>query len=190
MFEKQKVSFKSKDVFETKFQTNIDTCFCVVSKLLFNNIINVDGSIDVEKSVLVKKYELWSYIYFLYYFNNKTIDEFISMTTPRTGKASAVLFYDTVMKTVDEKTTQSTVVTPFSINSLIYFINIIIHKYESKLYNPIISYINKLLEKEIIPSLGSIAIKTGNSSGNVKIVTNQQNVANANVKVRLSMKEK
>jgi hypothetical protein len=113
------------------------------------------------------------------------------MKTPKNNKASAVLFYDSVMKTVDEKNKEGEKsVTPFDINTLIYFINIIVHRYEGHLVNPVIDYLKKILEKEIIPSLGSIAIKTGTNSGNVKIVTNPQNVANANVKVRLSMTEK
>lgn len=191
MFQKQKVSFNSKEVFDSKFKANIDTCFCVVSKLLFNNIINIDGSIDIDKAILLKKFQLWSYIYYLYFFNNKVIPEFIAMKTAKNDKASAILFYDTVMKTVNEKNIQNAKakVIPFDINTLIYFINIIIHKYEHNMTNPVIDYLNKILEKQIIPSLGSISIRTGTNSGNVKIITNPQNVSNSNVKVKLTMAE-
>lgn len=179
MFEKQKISFKSKDIFDTKFTPNIDICFCIVSKLLFNNILNIDGSIDMEKAITLKKHELWSYIYYLYSFNNNTINEFIAMKTTRNNKANAELFYNSVLETIG---TSSTI----DINNLIYFINVIIHKYQDNLINPVIDYLKKILTREIIPSLGSISIKTGNSSQNVKILTNSA-VNNANVKVKYTV---
>jgi hypothetical protein len=183
MFEKQKISFKSKDVFDSKFTPNVDICFCTVSKLLFNNIINIDGSIDMEKAITLKKHELWSYIYYLYSFNNKTINEFIAMRTPRNNKANAELFYNSVLEIIG-KSTNST--SSIDINDLIYFINVIIHKYEDNLVNPVIGYLKKILSREIIPVLGNLSVKTGNSS-NVTILTNPDNVKSSNVQVKYTV---
>jgi hypothetical protein len=80
---------------------------------------------------------------------------------------------------------------PFDENTLVYFINIIVHKYNNTLVNPVIDYLNQILSKEIIPTLGSISIKTGNSNGkNVTIITDPTKMSNANVKVKFTMTEK
>lgn len=192
MFKKQRVSFKKKEVFGHKFSPNIDTCFCSVSKMLFADNINVDGSIEIEKSTVLKKEHLWSYIYYLYHFNheNDKTPEFAMMTNTTNGKANATKFYDTVLLVVnnDEKYKSMKPVPPFDENTLIYFINIIIHKYASVLINPVIDYLNKILSKEIIPTLGSLSIKTGETNGkNVTIVTQPDQIANANVKVNFRL---
>jgi hypothetical protein len=148
--------------------------------MLFNANINVDGSIDVEKVGILKKYELWSYIYYLYYFNNKTLNEFKAMRTEKNGKANAELFYNSVLATTSDSSVDN--------NTLIYFINLIVHNNVDNLINPVIDYLKKILSKEIIPSLGSISVKTGTNSKNVNIITNANAVKNANVKVLVSRK--
>lgn len=192
MFKKQRVSFKRKDIFGQKFSPNIESCFCAVSKLLFADLLNIDGSIDIEKATLLKKEQLWSYIYYLYHFNheNDKTPEFIEMTNKENGKSNATKFYDMVITIVesDEKYKTIKPAPAFDENTLIYFINIIVHKYEGALINPVIDYLNKILSKEIIPSLGSLSIKTGESSGkNVTIVTEPKDVTNANVKVNFRL---
>lgn len=192
MFEKQRVAFNNKDIFGNKFSSNIESCFCSVSKMLFANIINVDGSIDVEKGPSLKKEQLWSYIYYLFYYNNKNekTQEFVSMKTQKTGKANAVNFYDVVM-TVTKSTKTDGKPIVLDQNTLIYFINITIHKYNNTLVNPVIDYLNQILAKEIIPSLGSLSIKTNSTPGkNVTIVTDPAKIANANVKVNFTVSEK
>jgi len=188
MYKKLKLSFKNKDVFDSKFKPNLDTCFCIVSKLLLSGVINPDGSIQMEKAVSLKKHELWSYIYYLFYYNNKTIPEFIKMKIVRTEKASAVLFYESVQDATNSKVNSRDTMPALDINVLVYFINKMIHQYEDNLINPVIDTLKQIIKKEIIPNFGSFSIKTGNSGENVKILTNPEDIKNANVKVRFGMK--
>lgn len=192
MFEKQKVAFNNKDIFGNKFSSNIESCFCSVSKMLFANIINIDGSIDVEKGPSLKKEQLWSYIYYLFYYNNKNekTPEFVNMKTEKNGKANAVKFYDVVMIETKSAKGQGRPIV-LDQNTLIFFINIIVHKYQRILVNPVIDYLNQILAKEIIPSLGSLSIKTNSTPGkNVTIVTDPTKLSNANVKVNFTVSEK
>lgn len=198
MYEKQKVAFTNKEIFGTKFSSNIDTSFCTVSKMLFANIINIDGSIDMSKVSSLKKEQLWSYIYYMFYFNNKNekTPEFVSMKTEKNNKANAVKFYEVVLATVQKDYPAKNIGVgkpyPFDENTLVYFINIIVHKYNNSLVNPVIDYLNQILSKEIIPTLGSLSIKTGNNSGtgnNVTIITDPAKMSNANVKVNFKVTE-
>lgn len=188
MYKKLKLSFKNKDVFDNKFKPHLDTCFCIVSRLLLSGIINPDGSIQMEKVVSLKKHELWSYIYYLFYYNNKTIPEFIKMKIVRTEKASAILFYESVQDASDLNSRANSSMPPLDINVLVYFINKMIHQYENNLINPVIDTLQQIIKKEIIPNFSNFSIKTGNSGDNVKIFTNPDDIKNANVKVRFSMK--
>jgi hypothetical protein len=104
------------------------------------------------------------------------------MKTERNGKANAELFYESVKNATGETGSQ------LDNNTLIYFINLMIHNNEDNLINPVIDYLKKILSKEIIPSLGSIGIKTGTNSKNVNIITNTNAVKNANVKVSFTRK--
>ena len=160
--------------------------------MLFADIINIDGSIDINKASSVKKDNLWSYIYYLYHFNqkNEKTEIFLKMRSEKNGKANATRFYDAVTATVASDMNSKNIkpVPAFDENTLIYFINIVVHKYDKVLINPVIEYLNKILSKEIIPTLGSLAIKTGPTSGkNVTIITDPSKLANANVKVNFSL---
>jgi hypothetical protein len=175
MFKKQRVSFKSRDIFENKFSTNIDNCFCVVSKMLFARIVNIDGSIDLDKIAALGKHELWSYIFYLYHFNKDSVQEFTEMRNPKDGKANAVLFYDSVMKVHGGGS--------FSKDALVYFINKMVHTRE--LRNPIVEYVQDILNREVIPALGSLTVKA--NSGLLKVVTDPKEAEESNVKVRFRM---
>ncbi len=179
------LNFKNMGVFDKKFKNDIESCTCLVSKMLFAKKINVDGSIDVDNMNTLRKHELWSYIYYLYYFNNTSIDEFASMKGNR-GVASAENFYKTVKAYVDNKyvfnkSPQEKSVTSFDVQTLAYFINSIVHQYGNDLANPIINYVKDLL-KTRSPIFNSFAVKT-NSNSKIEIL--QGNAAkNANVKIK------
>jgi len=195
------VSFSNAALFDKKFKSDIETCSCTVGKMFFSKKINIDGSIDVDNMVNLRKFELWSYIYYLYYFNNTSIQEFSSMKNPRDGKASAENFYRTVRDVVDnqfvekinKESEKNEVVVPLDPRTLSYFINLIIHRYEDDLTNPIINYVQELVERvKGAPGakFNSLVIKTGENK-DIKISpgfgknANANAAKNANVKVNV-----
>ncbi len=157
---------------------------------MIKDVLNIDGSIDITKTGELKKYELWSYIYYLYYFNNTTLEEFALMKdNDNKGKASAIKFYEVVRNTVNNQFVPQDKIIPLDVNTLSYFINILVHKYEENLTNPIVHYLQKLLNrKSDMIKLGKLSISTGNTGKNVEIVTNSNNVKNSNVRIRMNVK--
>jgi hypothetical protein len=177
-FKKKQVSFSTQEVFDVGFKPDVETCFCNVSRMLFKNVINIDGSIDMEQLVNVRKKELWAYIYYLYQYNNSTIPEFIRMKNPVSGKADGQLFHDTVYDDKDFKnsntnTSTNTKTIGTDIVRLVYFINKMIHTYKTDLVNPVIDYLKQLMKKEMLTKLSEIKVQmvpTLNSGkNNVKV---------------------
>lgn len=184
MFEKQKLQFSNKSVFGYAFKNNIDDCFCKTSKMLFAGKINPDGTIDESRADTFKKSELWSYIYYMYYYNSDDVDEFKAMRKKRTGQANAVLFYDVVKTVVDRQTVDinsaaGDLVKPLNTMYLIKFINNVIADNDDKMLNPVIDYLKMLLSKKALLNLKGIKLVTGNQSGKFQIVDEK----NANIKV-------
>lgn len=155
---KKQVSFANREVFDVGFKPDIENCFCLVSKMLFKNVINIDGSVDMEQLVNVRKKELWAYIYYLYQYNNATILEFINMKNPSSGKADGQLFYNVVYDDSDLYVNTSKKVNT-DIVRLVYFINKVVHTYKSDLINPVIDYLNKLMKKEMLTKLSEIKVQ-------------------------------
>jgi len=203
MFTKQRIAFSRKEIFGSKFKATIDACFCVVSKMLFNDKINIDGTIDITEASNLKKEELWSYIYYLYFYNHSNVTIFQSMTNKDNGKASAEQFYAAVVSLTENENenaytdvnvnVNSHPAKPFDISTLIIFINEVIEEFGKELVNPIFDYLSVLMKKNVMTRLSGITIKThenasGNSSQNankIRIVTDNAGVANANVKFKL-----
>lgn len=157
---KKQVSFSNQAVFDVGFKTDLEACFCVVSKLLFRNVINIDGSIDMEQLINVRKRELWAYIYYLYQYNNATIQEFVNMKNPASGKADGQLFHDVVYTDNDtDPSTKNTKKVGTDIVRLVYFINKTIHTYKKDLVNPVIDYLNQLMKKEMFTKLSEIKVQ-------------------------------
>lgn len=167
LFKKKKISFTTREVFDVGFKTDVETCFCLVSRMLFKNVINIDGSVDMEQLVNVRKKELWSYIYYLYQYNNSTIPEFINMKNPISGKADGQLFHDVVYD--DKELENSNTKIGTDIVRLVYFINKMIHTYKTDLVNPVIDYLKQLMKKEMFTKLSEIKVQmvpTSNSRKN------------------------
>ncbi len=177
LFKKKAVSFSTQEVFDLGFKPDVETCFCAVSKLLFRNVINVDGSIDMEQLVNVKKRELWSYIYYLYQYNNATIPEFIAMKNPSTGRADGMLFYQAVYVDANANANPNSN-TNASNNSkvakklgtdivrIVYFINTMVHTYKDDLVNPVIDYLKQLMKKEMFTKLSEVKVEMAPILGN------------------------
>jgi hypothetical protein len=185
MFKKAGLSFKNKLVFEKDFKPSVDNSFCVVSKMMFFNRINIDGTINVDQASFLKKYELWSYIYYLYYYNNSSVEEFVDMKNSKDGKANAVLMYKVVQKVVDNQFIKEGEIVPFDVNTLVYFINVITQRYGENLRNPVVDYLRKLVNnKDAMDQIRQFSLVTGRQPGNVVMVTDPKDMQNANIKVR------
>lgn len=171
---KKQVSFKTQEVFDVGFKPDVETCFCSVSRMLFKNVINIDGSIDMEQLINVRKKELWSYIYYLYQYNNGTIPEFIKMKNQVSGKANGQSFHDVVYDNKEfENSNVDSKIVGTDIVRLVYFINKMVHTYKSDLVNPVIDYLKQLMKKEMLTKLSEIKVQmipTLNSGkNNVKV---------------------
>ena len=190
MYEKSKLSFKNKAIFGYNFKNSIDECFCRVSKMLFSGKINPDGMISEERSDAFRKSELWSYIYYIYHYNNSDVDEFKAMKTKKTGLASAIMFYN-VVNTVSEResydlSSSFDEAKPFSTLTLIKFLNYIIIDNENELVNPIFDYLKVMMDKKILTNMEGIKLVTNKNGQNGKFDILMGNaVKNANVKIGL-----
>lgn len=185
MYKKSELTFKSLIVFGRYFKPYIDHSFCIVSKMMFMNKINIDGTINDDQAGYLKRHDLWSYIYYLYYHNNSSVEEFVQMKNKETGKASALLMYKVVQAVVQNQFIANDDIIPFDVNTLIYFINVITQKYGENLRNPVVDYLRNILSnKDAVESIRKFAIRTGVTSGNVVLVTDPKEVDNANIKVK------
>ena len=200
MFEKQRVAFTRKEIFGNKFKPAINPCFCTVSRMLFAGKINNDGTIDIDKAVDLKKEELWSYVYYLFFYNHTNAPVSQSIKHAENGKASAVQFYEAIISLVDrDEENDDTPAKPFDTTTLIIFINNVLEEFGKQLVNPIFDYLQVILNKNIMTRLSGIThITNGNANANgnasshnkIKIVTDEKDIANANVKVRFVVEEK
>ena len=174
---KKGLAFTNNMVFGTKFKSTIGPCYCMVSKLIFEEKINIDGSINLEKVGLFLKDELWSYIYYLYYYNNEFIDEFKDMKLR--GKASAANFY----KVVKGSQYDSSAPASLNVTTMVGYINEIIHKYNDDLFNPIIGFLDKILKTRTISKVSSIKVNIGDHKfENIKNLIDIKEKLNSNSK--------
>jgi hypothetical protein len=175
MYTKQRIAFSKKELFGNHFKPGMDACFCRVSRLVFEGKIMPDGMIDAANIRGLGKDDLWSYIYYLFFYNNTNIPVFTSMVNQDNGKASAPLFYQAVFQTEN---------TPLNadVPTLIIFINSTIEKYGAELVNPIFDYLKVILNtKNIASKISGISVIARNSG--FEIVTDPQKIQNANVKI-------
>lgn len=182
MFTKALLSFRHRLIFEKDFKPNIERAFCVVSRMMFEDRINIDGTINMEQAGYLKKWQLWSYIYYLYYYNNSSVEEFVVMKNKKNGKANAVLFYESVRNVVKNQYVHDGEIVPFDVNSLIYFINVISQKYGEDMKNPVVDYLRKILRsKSATEQISKFTLVTGTKEGEVQLVNKEEN---ANIKVK------
>lgn len=156
--------------------------------MLFENHINIDGTINVDTASLLRKYEIWSYIYYLYYYNHSVIQEFADMKNAKTGKASAMQFYDVVRRVVQNPLIPETSdnVVPFDVNTLIFFVNKMINTYGNNMMNPVVVYLQKLLENKCAArKLQGLTLVTGRPPNEVEVLHDHEQISNANVSIRV-----
>lgn len=191
VFKKTKtVPFSNKDVYGKQFRPGIKLVFPVVAKMLFDDKINSSGGINADKSDNIDKTELFSYIYYLWYYNKSNIYPFTKMHDGK-HKASGDLFYNYVNRIIinDDlyNVTQTKIITQIDVSGLIYFINKTINENYGKILIPIIDHLQKLLKEETQKSVNSVGIKTGNSNNNMLYqakLLNEINSDNADIKIK------
>jgi hypothetical protein len=183
VYTKKRLAFSNQAVFEKKFSSGIDACYCVVSKMMFENLMNVDGTISHENAGSLRKSDLWSYIYYLFYYNNSSVEEFVAMKDKKNGKASAIRFYEVVKAVVKNQFVEEEEITPLDVNTLIYFVNIMIERYEGNMSNPIVSFVQQLVHKakgEQIGAIKKLSIVTGDgvvNSRSESSITNTRKIS-------------
>lgn len=84
------------DIFKG-FYKKRDRVHCIIINMLEDDIIDLDGNINIDKITTVEVDDLWIYIYYLWK-NNNTIETsiFYKMTMPN-GNASASLFINGIL---------------------------------------------------------------------------------------------
>lgn len=196
VFQKTKrVPFSNKEIFGSGFKPTMLFCYNIVAKMLFDQIINISGGIDLDRAGSLTRADCWSYIYYLYTYNNSNLPVFIMMKDEK-GKASGELFYNAVKSSINNDDNYNIrnptrVVTTIDINSLIYFINKIINDNWANISNPIIETLQKLVKKETTPQITNFTIKTRDNnvklnSKNVEFISGKD-ANNANIKVRFNV---
>jgi len=185
MFEKKKVAFKNKQIFGN-FKNNINACFCKVTKMMLSEKINVDGTINITKAADMALEELWSYVYYLYFYNKDHLSVFKSMIDPDTGKATAIRFYESVIAftNIRNSQTSATPAKPFNSVLLSEFINKVLAEYNIKVINPVFDYLHRIMERKI--TFSGLTLRTGDNKGNVSLLTKADNVKNADIKITLN----
>ena len=183
MYTKQRIAFSKKELFGNHFKPGIDACFCRVSRLVFENKINSNGTIDINKAGQLTRDDLWSYVYYLYFYNNTNIPTFTTMVNQNNGKASAPLFYQAIFGSES---------TPLNVDvpTLILFINESLEKYGDELVNPIFDYLKVITQKNIMSKISGISVFANNNGSKTgfEIVTNAEKIKNANVKINVVKK--
>jgi hypothetical protein len=157
------IDFDTQKVFGTHFQPVFCKCFYYVSKILYHEKINLNGTINFEHVHTLKKHELWSYIFYLHYYNHTRIQLFKNME--RHSIPDARRFFNVVMNTL-EIPTNAQENPRVTVENLILFINMIMKSYDN-LYNPLLMYLNKIIEKNKMLMLQGITIKTNSDKINV-----------------------
>jgi hypothetical protein len=111
------------------------------------------------------------------------------MKSDDNGKANALLFYKTVAETVDNQFINESIakgkIVGFDVNTLIYFVNVIVQRFGEDLTNPVVQYLQKIVNSpETIEKLRKFSLVTGRAPGNVQVVTGNA-VKNADIKITL-----
>lgn len=97
-------TFKNEDLFGQGFKSGISNAECELFHMLMEDVLNLDGTIDV-KMISAKQYplrDLWKYVYYLWYHNKSISPVFQQMGVQLSGKskrvtASAYHFIRTLM---------------------------------------------------------------------------------------------
>lgn len=184
---KQRLTFHSgKTIFGEKYKSGIKQCLYVTSKLILEEHINIDGYIDIKYTI--DEYELWSYIYYLYYYNHDIIDEFKQMDNIignqlNTGKINAENMYYVVRSVVEKSRLRTNWnIEKIPLTKLIYFVKHIIDKYGDKIRIPILELYRSHLNDNRLDS-ANIKVRTGDK--NARINTDPNTIRNSDIVISI-----
>lgn len=148
--------FTSTSVFGNGFIPNISSAVCVVGTMLNDNLLKVDGKIAISDLPKIKKYQIWSYIYYLWHYNRNHISVFENMTNfdGKKGIATTQSFLRGIYDVMDNSTAKSNLlISIFSKERLAVTINNILRD-NSDISIPILQKLYKqLLNSGTIPGL-------------------------------------
>lgn len=77
-----RITFNDKSIFGKGFNRNIANTMCVVAKMVNDNVLNMDGTIDRRDHIAyqnVLKRDMWLYVYYLWQ-HNRHLEVFDKMT--------------------------------------------------------------------------------------------------------------
>lgn len=188
-FEKKRISFASHEIFGPNFKSGQRAAEIVTADLLLKNRLNMDGTVNEAMIVDIQESDLWSYIFYLYSYNNSTINEFKQMMDEDEKKASAEHFYD-VVRSVVENTGFRTQYKIVKLNNhdLILFVKKMVAKYGSELYNPVVLRFQDFIDyyyERILDEL-DIVVRTGDNT--VKVITDQDKASRSDIVIKIGVK--
>lgn len=185
---KHRTSFANHAIFGPNFKSGQRAAEIVTADLLLKNKLNIDGTINENLIVDIQESELWSYIYYLYSYNNSKINEFMRMKGDDEKKASAEHFYD-VVRSVVENTGYKTqyAVTKLNNHDLIMFIKKMISKYGSDLYNPVVLRFQEFIDHYYAQFINELDVVVRTGSNGVKIVRDEDKAASSDIVIKIGM---
>lgn len=191
-FVKQRVSFSThqgKEMFGEHFKSGQQAATQAAAKLLLTDALNTDGTININNIAYLHDYDLWSYIFYLYCYNNEHINEFIQMKGEN-GKASAELMYDVVRSRVENTGLKTHYdLKKMSVPDLIKFVKVIVDKHGTELVNPVVDHYNMLLQANFEEAFKNIDVVVRTGKENAKIVTNSKDVQNSDIVIKIGMRK-
>uniref|UniRef100_A0A6C0BEM5 Uncharacterized protein n=1 Tax=viral metagenome TaxID=1070528 RepID=A0A6C0BEM5_9ZZZZ len=187
-FQKHRLSFTSfqgKQIFGENFKSGKQVAVNNAAKLLLSDHLNDDGTINEKNTVYLLESELWSYIFYLYYNNRDTIQEFQMMSNEK-GNASAENFYDVVTSVIENTGLKVHYnIKVLTKNELIKFIKIIINKYRDKINNPVMDHFNAMIKSDIDQYFKNLQVVVRTGRDNVRISRDPYEVEKSDVIIKI-----
>jgi hypothetical protein len=185
------VSFGSKTVFGSRFQPGIKNAIGVVGSLLNTGALRLEGSIDPSDVSKIRKHQIWSYIYYLWYYNRDKIEIFEKMSNYEGKKAKATAktfltsFYDMMDKTGLEINSSTQLITIFNKERIVDTLNKILEKYPDISIPVLQKLYKKLINSGKIPGLEKVS-SSQLAKANIQVIPNanqQPNIPNIELKM-------
>ena len=139
------LNFKNQIVFGKTFIAQIESAQCKVSGLLFNGKLSEDGTFNIKNMAGITVDDVWSYIYYLYFYNKNNNDIFMNMKSQgEREKASAIKMYNAVYNELELNSRPYSHLEP---HVLATFTNNILKRYGEEINNPVIDFLGYAIQK-------------------------------------------
>jgi hypothetical protein len=165
-----KTNFHDKQIFGQGFQPGLKSCMPGIGTLFQEDILKLDGTINLERMGKVTKTVVWTYIYYLWYYNKETVEVFKKMTddSQKVKKASATLFSVAVKEYIQKQNPDKILskARTFSKENLVSFVNDTV-KENKDIKIPVLQQLyKKLLNASRNNQSVNIALKKQNNTSN------------------------